>query len=35
MLRWRWERVKDRIYLMKDGRYGLLDQWTDQEKYFA
>jgi hypothetical protein len=35
MLRWRWEMVKDRIYLMRDGRYGLLDQWTDKEKYFA
>jgi hypothetical protein len=35
MLRWRFERVKDRIYLMKDGNYGLLDQWTDKEKYFA
>jgi hypothetical protein len=35
MLRWRWERVKDRVYLMKDGRYGLLDPWTDKNKYFA
>jgi hypothetical protein len=35
MLRFRWEAKKDRIYLLKDGRYGLLDPWTDKEKYFA
>lgn len=35
MLRFRFERVKDRLYLMKDGRYGVLDEWTDKEKYFA
>jgi hypothetical protein len=35
MLRFRWEAVKDRVYLMRDGRYGLLDPWTDKEKYFA
>jgi hypothetical protein len=31
----RWEPRKHLIYLMKDGRYGLLDKWTDKEKYFA
>jgi hypothetical protein len=35
MLRWRWELVKDKLYLMKDGNYGVIDAWTNPEKYFA
>jgi hypothetical protein len=35
MLRYRWEAIKDRVYLMKDGRYGVLDRYTDRDKYFA
>jgi hypothetical protein len=31
MLRYRWEAVKDRIYLLRDGRYGLWDQWSSEE----
>jgi len=31
----RWKLVKDSIYLMVDGRYGILDPWTDVEKYFV
>ena len=31
----RWRLIKDIIYLMKDGRYGILDEWTDAGKYFV
>ena len=31
MLRYRWEAVKDRIYLLRDGRYGLWDEWSSEE----
>lgn len=30
----RWIAIKARVYLMKDGRYGVLDEWTDKDKYF-
>jgi hypothetical protein len=35
MWRWRWEEIRNRVYLLVDGRYGLIDPWTDPEKYFA
>jgi hypothetical protein len=31
MLRWRWELVKDKIYLLKDGNYGVWDRWSSPE----
>jgi hypothetical protein len=35
MWRYRFEAIKDRLYLMKDGRYAKWDQWCDPERYFA
>jgi hypothetical protein len=29
MSRWRWDSRKDRIFLLKDGYYGLWDKWSD------
>lgn len=26
---WRWRAVQDRVYLLKDGHYGVWDEWSD------
>jgi hypothetical protein len=31
MLRWRWELVKNKLYLLKDGTYGVWDRWSSPE----
>ena len=31
----RWKLVRNRLYLMTDGRYGVLDEWTDTALYFV
>jgi N6-adenosine-specific RNA methylase IME4 len=31
MTTWRWNAQKDRIFLLKDGRYGLWDQWASED----
>jgi hypothetical protein len=31
MTRPRWEEKKDRIFLLRDGRYGLWDQWSTED----
>jgi len=31
MLRWRWEAVKDKLYLLRDGNYGVWDSWSSKE----
>lgn len=35
MWAYRFNAIKDRLYLMKDGRYAKWDQWCDPERYFA
>lgn len=31
MNRWRWEERKDRIFLLRDGHYGLWDKWSSED----